>query len=279
MKGKGITLRKRRKVLVVFFALFFFWLFENFKIVVSVTTISSPKIRSTVTIVQISDLHGYSFGLDNNYLLRAIEKQQPDIVAVTGDLFNRGDNRGKAKALNLIKVLSEEYPVYYVRGEHEGSSSVDDIGDAGATVLEYERVDVKVGETPISIYGCPTTGYYSSADNVLEAIKVEESNNYNILLAHIFYEEVFDKWKGDLILSGDTHGGSIRLPFLGPLKYNGITLPKLSYNGPVYDKGLFNLGDKYLYVSPGLGNFPLPLRLFNHPELTVIKLVSSTQGS
>jgi len=279
LKGKGITLRKRRKVLVVFFALFFFWLFENFKIVVSVTTISSPKIRSTVTIVQISDLHGYSFGLDNNYLLRAIEKQQPDIVAVTGDLFNRGDNRGKAKALNLIKVLSEEYPVYYVRGEHEGSSSVDDIGDAGATVLEYERVDVKVGETPISIYGCPTTGYYSSADNVLEAIKVEDNNNYNILLAHIFYEEVFDKWKGDLILSGDTHGGSIRLPFLGPLKYNGITLPKLSYNGPVYDKGLFNLGDKYLYVSPGLGNFPLPLRLFNHPELTVIKLVSSTQGN
>jgi len=279
LKGKGITLRKRRKVLVVFFALFFFWLFENFKIVVSVTTISSPKIRSTVTIVQISDLHGYSFGLDNNYLLRAIEKQQPDIVAVTGDLFNRGDNRGKAKALNLIKVLSEEYPVYYVRGEHEGSSSVDDIGDAGATVLEYERVDVKVGETHISIYGCPTTGYYSSADNVLEAIGVEDNNNYNILLAHIFYEEVFDKWGGDLILSGDTHGGSIRLPFLGPLKYNGITLPKLSYNGPVYDKGLFNLGDKYLYVSPGLGNFPLPLRLFNHPELTVIKLVSSTQGN
>ena len=272
-------MRKRRTVLVVVFALFFFWLFENFKIVVPVTTINSPKIRSTVTIVQISDLHGYSFGLGNNYLLRAIEKQQPDIVAVTGDLFNRGDNRGKAKALNLIKVLSEEYPVFYVRGEHEGSSSVDDIGDAGATVLEYERVDVKVGETPISIYGCPTTGYYSSADNVLEAIKVEDNNNYNILLAHIFYEEVFDKWKGDLILSGDTHGGSIRLPFLGPLKYNGITLPKLSYNGPVYDKGLFNLGDKYLYVSPGLGNFPLPLRLFNHPELTVIKLVSSTQGN
>jgi len=55
-------------------------------------------------------------------------------------------------------------------------------------VLEYERVDVKVGETHISIYGCPTTGYYSSADNVLEAIRVEDDNDYNILLAHIFYE-------------------------------------------------------------------------------------------
>jgi len=69
-------------------------------------------------------------------------------------------------------------------------------------VLEYERVDVKVGETHISIYGCPTTGYYSSADNVLEAIKVEDDNDYNILLAHIFYEGVFNNWKGDLILSG-----------------------------------------------------------------------------
>jgi len=277
LEGRVDELRKRRNVLVVVFVLFFFWLFENFKITVPVTTISNPKIRSTVTIVQISDLHGYSFGLNNNYLLRAIEKHQPDIVVVTGDLFNFGDNRGKAKALNLIKVLSEKYPVFYVRGEHERSSSLDDIGDAGATVLEYEKVDVKVGETSMSIYGLPTTGYYSSAENVLEAIKVEDDNEYNILLAHIFYEEVFDNWKGDLVLSGDTHGGGIRLPFIGPLKYNGITFPKLSYNGPMYDKGLFNLGDKYLYVSPGLGNFPLPLRLFNHPELTVIKLVSSTQ--
>jgi len=178
---------------------FGFW---KFQIVVPVTTISSPKIRSTVTIVQISDLHGYSFGLDNNYLLRAIEKQQPDIVAVTGDLFNRGDNRGKARALNLIKVLSEEYPVFYVRGEHEGSSSVDDIGDAGATVLEYERVDVKVGETHISIYGCPTTGYYSSADNVLEAIKVEDDNDYNILLAHIFMKGCSTTGKETLYFRG-----------------------------------------------------------------------------
>jgi len=89
LEGRVDELRKRRNVLVVVFVLFFFWFFENFKLVVPVTTIRSPKLRSTVTIVQISDLYGYSFGLDTNYLLRAIEKQQPDIVAVTGDLFNR----------------------------------------------------------------------------------------------------------------------------------------------------------------------------------------------
>jgi len=41
--------------------------------------------------------------------------------------------------------------VFYVRGEHERSSSLDDIDNAGATVLEYAKADVKVGETSLSI--------------------------------------------------------------------------------------------------------------------------------
>jgi len=68
---------EKKQVLVVVFLLFFFWLFENFKITVPVTTVSSPKIRSTCTIVQISDLHGYSFGLNNTIcceLLKSISQ-------------------------------------------------------------------------------------------------------------------------------------------------------------------------------------------------------------
>jgi len=44
LEGRVDELRKRRNVLVVVFVLFFFWFFENFKIVVPVTTISSPKL-------------------------------------------------------------------------------------------------------------------------------------------------------------------------------------------------------------------------------------------
>ena len=57
------------------------------------------------------------------------------------------------------------------------------------------------------------------------------------------------------------------------LYYEGEWLPELLENKEVYDKGLFEQDGHYMYVSCGLGNFPFPARLFNRPELTVLKIV------
>lgn len=85
----------------------------------------------------------------------------------------------------------------------------------------------------------------------------------------------YENWGADLILSGDTHGGMVRLPFLGPLQYNGIWFPKLTSSQPVYDKGLYEMDGHALYVSSGLGNYPFPIRLFNRPQVSVLTLVPS----
>jgi predicted MPP superfamily phosphohydrolase len=39
-----------------------------------------------------------------------------------------------------------------------------------------------------------------------------------------------------------------------------------------YIKGLYSINNSYLYVSSGLGNYPISIRLFNRPEIAVIKL-------
>jgi hypothetical protein len=69
----------------------------------------------------------------------------------------------------------------------------------------------------------------------------------------------------DLVLSGHTHGGQIRPPFLPPL-----FLPDL---GRRYIQGLFRLGDgMQLYVNRGIGAVTLPFRFRCPPEITVITL-------
>ncbi len=69
----------------------------------------------------------------------------------------------------------------------------------------------------------------------------------------------------DLMLSGHTHGGQIRLPYIGPL-----ILPSM---GQKYVEGLFHFGHMQLYVNRGIGTVGLPFRLNCPAELTEFTLV------
>jgi predicted MPP superfamily phosphohydrolase len=70
--------------------------------------------------------------------------------------------------------------------------------------------------------------------------------------------------KVDLMLSGHSHGGQIRLPFIGPL-----VLPPM---GKKYVEGNFQVGRTQLYVNSGVGTVGLPFRFDCPPEITHITL-------
>ena len=71
----------------------------------------------------------------------------------------------------------------------------------------------------------------------------------------------------DLILSGHTHGGQVRLPFVGALVTNSSVPRKLSM-------GLSRLGPTLMHVSPGMGTSKYaPFRFLCRPEATVLELV------
>jgi uncharacterized protein len=75
----------------------------------------------------------------------------------------------------------------------------------------------------------------------------------------------------DVILAGHTHGGQVRLPFVGALVTNGTTPTKLCM-------GLSRLGRSYLHVSPGMGTSKYaPFRFLCRPEATVLELVPVTE--
>ena len=259
--------------LIILFLLLAFWLFENFTYGVKKTTIQSSKVSDELTFVQLSDLHGQIYGINNGILINKVNSLDPDLIFVTGDMYSSTDESGKGKQRAIDLMASFEAPVYFVAGEHDANKQyLQDLRDVGVHVLSYDDDIVEIGDTKIKIYGINNA--YFGPNFILERNLGELSDEYyNILLAHIPNFEPYMEWGADLTVCGDTHGGIIQVPFAGPLYYEGEWLPELLENKEVYDKGLFEQDGHYMYVSCGLGNFPFPARLFNRPELTVLKVV------
>ena len=82
------------------------WYFNTFTLKTTEVTIESSQIADPVTIVQLTDLHGASFGANNRQLIEEVKKAEPDFVAVTGDMYTAGDEDGKDTALSLLSTAS-----------------------------------------------------------------------------------------------------------------------------------------------------------------------------
>ena len=260
--------RRLRKLpgLLLFLAIFWYW--SAFTLTAARVELTSEKLKKPVTIVQLSDLHSASFGRGNRLLLDAVRRESPDLVVLTGDLYTYGDEAGQARALALAEALAEERPVYYVNGEHDNSAAFHEaLSRAGVQILDYETAELP--EYNLCLYGISNV-YFSPTYDLHNAFTLDPSK-YNLLLAHQVNANAYASFGLDLALCGDTHGGLIRLPRIGAVYYEGRWFPEQGPE-PEYLKGLYSLGGFELFISSGLGNYPLPLRLFNRPEIAVVRL-------
>ncbi len=251
-----------------------FWYVQNFTFSVNQTKIYTEKVTSPITVVQLTDLHGAVYGTDNRRLVSSVKKQTPDIICVTGDMFTNGDAQGKNTVHTLMKQLVEIAPVYFVPGEHDNDTEfMDEMASYGVTLLLYAKNSIEINGNLLSIYGINNV-YYSDTFNLFREFDKPSDETFNILLAHIPNFDAFNWFGPDLSLCGDTHGGVVQLPFLGPLYFEGDFLPQITSNKQyVTDKGLFETYTGHVYVSGGLGNYPYAVRMFNQPELSVITIL------
>ena len=190
-------------------------------------------------------------------------------------MYTAKDEKGKQIALKLLQELAKSYKVYFVNGEHDCDEKfIQNLKDNEVNVLDYKKEAIAIKNTKINLYGI-TNQYYSATFDLKNAFEINKEE-YNILLAHISNFEEFEQFGIDLSLCGDTHGGQVRLPFLGAIINRGIWFPEIVQKGlnveTNYIKGLYSINNSYLYVSSGLGNYPISIRLFNRPEIAVIKL-------
>ena len=284
-----IMIKKRRKIFIITFSILFclivyFFLQLNW---ISVSTESIhledlPEEFDDFKIVQLADLHNKEFGEGNKRLVKKINNIKPDIIVITGDMLNNSNdiaNNGEIP-INLIANLNDNYPIYYVTGEHEEGLYYEDrnkyqkegtkeayerkLSILGVTVLNDEQTTVTREDSKINLYGLKE--HLSGEIKMEERLNESNEDEVNILLSHRpqYFKEYSD-WGADLIFSGDTHGGMIQLPFIG-----GMVSTEGFY--PEYDGGLFHKGNSIMVVSRGLGNNPIPLRINNRPEVVIITL-------
>jgi uncharacterized protein len=210
----------------------------------------SPHLR----VCHISDLH-YT-AADRAYLERighAIGALKPDLVCFTGDLADSAElAQEAAKFFTRLGC-----PVYGVPGNHDIFDRTlyeDAFAATGGQWLKDAAVSLPGGRGTMVGQGERQTGTLSVA-----------GPRPWILLVHA--PQAIDGSHGqpfDLILAGHSHGGQIRLPFLGALI--------VPYGVGQYEVGMYHTPAGPLYVSPGLGTFFVPARFGCRPEITLLEL-------
>jgi hypothetical protein len=223
-----------------------------------------PKEWSGLTIVQISDLHYGKFFPTEYYepILRQIKKLKPDMFAFTGDLINSKKDALAMKG--LLKGFKAPLGVYAVLGNHDHSAGAEALTRVlmqdGIRVLDNEVVYYKRKGKTLAIMGAAEL-WYGNQDR--SAILNSKADAKLFLAHHPDHYFLGKRSRAHLQISGHTHGGQIRFPFLGPL-----IVP--SNQGRKYAQGFYREKNTVLFVTNGIGCYP-PLRTLCAPE--IVKLV------
>jgi uncharacterized protein len=236
-------------------------------------------------IVQVSDLHGQRFGLRQVRLFRAIREARPDLIVITGDLTSHG--RWDAGGVrDLVEQLGTIAPVCFISGNHDNLSGrlpqlLEQLALSRVRNLEGDLIPIKKGTESILLSGIPDPRTFALRDGDAHARRRWEAalrsvrdrispDQYSILLSH--RPEPFRLYADlgfDLVLAGHAHGGQIRLPGIGALY-----APDQGWL-PRYTSRVYASGRTKMIVSRGLGNSWFKVRLFNRPELVVVRLRKS----
>lgn len=249
------------------------WYWNNYTLKITEETIISDKVNGEIKVTVISDLHGDTFGGDNSRLIKKIEKTEPDLIFVLGDMYSRHQEEKAAETADFVEKLAKIAETFVITGDHDNSDdyvkmlkSID-----GTHYLAFDSEDITVGENKLTIYGIDTV-YFSPTYDLNNEFAPPDESRLNILLAHIPQFEYYESFGADLIFCGDSHGGMFRLPFLGGIYFNGYLFPEITYPDEITDKGLYSFGDTTMFVTSGLGRYPLPLRFNNRPEICSITI-------
>ena len=224
-------------------------------------------------IVQLSDLHSNYFMPESrlNNIVKLVNKQQPDAIAITGDFITRNRRFDDKDLISKFSQLEAKAGVVSIFGNHDHwKAKVNRLKQiliqSQINNLDNQVYLVERGTQQLALAGIDDP-YWGKPD-LQQAIAQLPFNVPAILLVHEpdYIEKSALTHRFALQLSGHSHGGQIRVPFLDPL-----ILPR---GGRKYFAGLNQVEDTIVYTSRGLGMTSLPLRFGSRPEITVFTLHS-----
>ncbi len=225
-----------------------------------------------IKVAVISDIHSgvFSGKQDLRRIVRRVNEIKPDLVLLPGDLVFRLP----VKKFSIFSELNKiDSPLGVVLGNHDhGRPRGTDVSveleaalkEAGILVLDNKSWQIEIKDHWIKVVGL--SDYYNN-DADFSLLKRNSDNNDQLVIALSHNPDIVYQYPtssaADITISGHTHGGQIRLPFI----YRSL-IPT-DYD---FDAGLYKIGDYPVFVSAGLGSVGLPLRFFRGPEINVLEL-------
>lgn len=235
-----------------------------------------PARMDGFTIALLSDFH-YDPLFSVHPLRSAIgmvNGLRPELIVLAGDFVSFpvfGDAAAAASAAEpcaqLLRQMHAPHGLWAVMGNHDAATDpvrvTSSLRQAGIQVLSNQSVPIERDGGRFWLGG---VGDVMAGDADLDAtLHRVAAGEPSVLLAHEpDYADYVARYPVDLQLSGHTHGGQVRLPFIHPL-----FLPELAKK---YVWGQYQINGLTLYTNPGLGTVRLPVRWRCPPEITLLTL-------
>jgi uncharacterized protein len=235
-----------------------------------------PEQFRGLRIVQISDFHCGEFTepLFLREIVYVVNRLKADVVIFNGDYVTEGlfsQKRTRDFAYMCAEILGGiDCPLRYsVLGNHDSTFAQAAVIDAlrihGLNLLINEYTPLERDGHRLWFAGTGDAMYKKmDLDKAIPAASRTDGEPVILLVHEPDVLPEVARHRVDLMLSGHTHGGQVRFPFVPPMH-----LPDL---GREYVEGLFRLGPTQLYVNRGIGTVTLPFRFNCPPEITEITL-------
>ncbi len=232
----------------------------------------SNEQLSKLNILQLSDLHLENISISPNELYEKLKGEPIDLIALTGDFLDRKRTIPKLTPyLEVLNQLQAKYGIYAVLGNHDYVLRQKDLQNLIKTlaannckVLQNENDLIYVQGTWVNIIGIDD---FSTNRSSLETSYKGVTSGTNLVLTHDPNIVLHMKnYHFDYLLAGHFHGGQICYP----KAYHLAKMGKLARMNII--KGFHKQDGKPFYISEGLGQTGLNIRVGSRPEITLHEL-------
>ncbi len=244
-------------------------------------------------VLQISDAHFTGTHGWKERFLASLAAHPVDFVLLCGDLIET--TGGIARLIRALRALRPKYGIYCVLGAHDllypgfaaiardvllggrhhtartdGKRLIQELWAAGVHIFRNDGLVLEPGARspfPEPVYLCGINDAYSGWHDVERAMRQRQDGMFTLMLSHALhdYDDVLAA-APDLCFGGHTHGGQVRLPFLGAVLTRS-SLPRKFARGP------FRQGRTTFHINHGLGSGRwTPWRFNCRPQATLVDI-------